>query len=55
MLKSYINCYFNTNVIKSKTDKNRNVTFSVDEKFKKIYILIVSNIYQYTPPVSFVD
>ena len=55
VLKSYINCYFNTDVIKSTTDRSRHVSFSVNEKFKKIYILILSNIYQYTPPVRFVD
>lgn len=45
ILKSYMNCYFDEQVITSKVDKNRNVKFNINEKFKKIYIMIKDSVY----------
>ena len=45
ILKSYMNCYFDEQVITSKVDKSRNVKFNINEKFKKIYIMIKDSVY----------
>ena len=46
-------------VIKSKTDKNKHVQFTINDKFKKIYILIKDSVYipvdVCTEPVEFKD
>jgi hypothetical protein len=42
ILKSYINHYFNSDVIKS--DSNKHTNYVVNDKFKKIYILIKNNV-----------
>ena len=59
ILKSFMNCYFDEQVIKSKTDKNKHVQFTINDKFKKIYILIKDNVYipcdVCTEPVDFKD
>ena len=36
---------FGEQVIKSKTDKNKHVQFTINDKFKKIYILIKDSVY----------
>ena len=40
IIKSYINHYFNSEVIKGVRDENHNMKFVVNDKFKRIYILI---------------
>jgi hypothetical protein len=45
ILKSYMNCFFDEQVITSKTDKSHHVKFNINEKFKKIYILIKDSVY----------
>ena len=40
-----MNCYFDEQVITSKVDKSRNVKFNINEKFKKIYIMIKDSVY----------
>ena len=54
-----MNCYFDEQVIKSKTDKNKHVQFTINDKFKKIYILIKDSVYipsnVCTEPVEFLD
>jgi hypothetical protein len=59
ILKSYMNCYFDEQVITSKVDKSRNVKFNINEKFKKIYIMIKDSVYLpvdvYNETVEFTD
>ena len=45
ILKSYMNCFFDEQVITSKTDKSHHVKFNINKKFKKIYILIKDSVY----------
>ena len=40
IIKSYINHYFNSEVIKGVRDENHNMKFVINDKFKRIYILI---------------
>ena len=44
ILKSYINHYFNSDVIKSEKDNHKHTKYVVNDKFKKIYILIKNNV-----------
>lgn len=40
ILKAFINHYYNEPVIKSKSDSNRNVSYHISDKFKRVYIMI---------------
>lgn len=46
ILKSYINCIYGVQVIKSKKDNNKNYSFYVDDNFKDYYSSITQNIIQ---------
>ena len=44
IIKSFLNHYYNHEVIKSFTNKKHNTEFHINEEFKKIYIMIQNNI-----------
>jgi len=45
ILKSYINHYFNSDVIKSSHDKNKHTKYVINDKFKRIYIIIQDSLH----------
>ena len=48
ILKSYINHYFNSDVIKSEKDNHKHTKYVVNDKFNFFYILIKNNVW--VPP-----
>ena len=45
ILKSYMNHYFNSEVIKGIRDKNKHTKFVINDDFKRIYIIIKESLY----------
>ncbi len=44
ILKSFINHYYNEPVIKSKVDDNHRIKYEINDKFKRIYIMIKDSV-----------